>query len=84
MEKRELNWHKSHCYTKEQLAIADIVLDEVQGGRQALESIRAHPLREGGYIAKHTLVHVYRQRVEDGRLEEDPVLLSRIRMKPIR
>lgn len=84
MENRQINWHNSRRYTPEQIETANRVLDEIIAGQPALKSIRSHPLPKGGYVAKHTLVFVYRQRVEDGLIEEDPVLLSRIRMKPVR
>jgi elongator complex protein 3 len=84
MENRQINWQNSRQYTREQLEIAGQVLDEIIAGQPTLKSIRSHPLSMGGYIAKHVLVYVYRQRVEDGLLDEDPVLLSRIRMKPMR
>jgi elongator complex protein 3 len=84
MENRQINWQNSRQYTFEQLEVAGQVLDEVIAGQPILKSIRSYPLSKGGYIAKHVLVYVYRQRVEDGLLDEDPVLLSRIRMKPVR
>lgn len=84
MEKRQINWQNSRRYSHEQLEIAGQVLDEIIAGQPTLKSIRSHPLSKGGYIAKHMLVYVYRQRVEDGLMDEDPVLLSRIRMKPVR
>ncbi len=46
--------------------------------------MRSHPLKAGGYIPKHLLVAVYHRQVESGAVEEDPELLARIRMKPIR
>lgn len=84
MDKKKQSWHTAHQYSPEQLDIAKIVLAEIQAGAPTLAAIRSHPLSEGGYIAKHALVHVYRQQVSDGTLTEDPSLLTRIRMKPIR
>ena len=78
------SWRQARQYSEEQLQIAETVLDEVQGGMPVMKAVRSHPLSAGGYIAKHTLVHVYRQRVESGALKESPDLLTRIRMKPIR
>ena len=49
-----------------------------------MKAVRSHPLSAGGYVAKHMLVHVYRSKVAEGTFEEDPGLLARIRMKPIR
>jgi elongator complex protein 3 len=77
-------WQRTRRYSDEQLEIAGIVLDEVQSGMPVMKAVRSHPLSKGGYIAKHTLVHVYREKVEKGELDESPKLLARIRMKPIR
>ena len=38
----------------------------------------------GGYLGKHMLVAVYRQLTESGAWADDPGLLARIRMKPVR
>ncbi|HUV16101.1 MAG TPA: tRNA uridine(34) 5-carboxymethylaminomethyl modification radical SAM/GNAT enzyme Elp3 [Pelolinea sp.] len=84
MDKRQQNWHESHQYTDEQLEIARQVLADIKAGAPTLKTIRLYPLSKGGYIAKHALVYVYRQQVEDGIFEEDPALLARIRMKPVR
>ena len=71
--------------TPDKLATARLVLDEVRQGRDLLQAVRSHPLPHGaGHVAKHILVAVYRQMVEDGEIEADPVLLSLIRMKPVR
>jgi len=84
MENRQIHWQNSRQYTQEQLEVAGQVLDEIIAGQPTLKSIRSHPLSQGGYIAKHVLVHVYRQRVDDELMDEDPILLARIRMKPVR
>ncbi len=78
------SWRSARQYSEEQLQIAATVLDEVQGGMPVMKAVRSHPLSAGGYIAKHTLVYVYHQRVESGQFKESPDLLARIRMKPIR
>ncbi len=77
-------WQELRKYKPEHLDLARLVLEEVSKGRKLTESIRRHPLPEGGHLAKHTLVAAYRQLVEMGELEEDPGLLSLIRMKPVR
>lgn len=77
-------WRSAREYTPEQLEIAGIVLDEVRSGIPVMKAVRSHPLSVGGYIAKHTLVYVYNQKVSAGELEDDPALLASIRMKPIR
>jgi len=84
MNNKQESWHKSQQYSEEQLDTAETVLKEIQAGAPTMQAVRSHPLSEGGYISKHSLVHVYRQRVEDGLMEEDPALLARIRMKPVR
>jgi len=78
------SWRNARDYSEEQLQIAATVLDEVQGGMPVMKAVRSHPLSAGGYVAKHTLVYVYHQRVQSGALKENPDLLGRIRMKPIR
>jgi elongator complex protein 3 len=84
MTDKNISWQKSRQYTEEHLHTAAIVLEEIRSGTDTMKAVRAHPLSEGGYIAKHMLVHVYRQKVENGDLEADEKLLARIRMKPIR
>ena len=78
------SWRSARQYSEEQLQIAATVLDEVQSGMPVMKAVRSHPLSAGGYVAKHTLVYVYHQRVESGQFKESPDLLARIRMKPIR
>ena len=78
------SWRNARQYSEEQLQIAATVLDEVQNGMPVMKAVRSHPLSAGGYVAKHTLVFMYHQRVENGTLAESPDLLARIRMKPIR
>ena len=82
LKKKE--WKKVRDYTPDKLALADRILDEVRAGRPVLESLRRYPLPEGGYLGKHVLVAAYKARVETGELQEDPALLARIRMKPVR
>lgn len=84
MNKKRLSWQSARHYSAEQLDTAELVLKEIQSGAVPLAAIRAHPLREGGYIAKHMLVHVYRQKVQAGLMAEDTSLLACIRMKPVR
>ena len=78
------SWQNARRYSDEQMQIAAQVLDEILQGIPVMKAVRSHPLNAGGYIAKHTLVHVYRQKVEQGSLAENPALLARIRMKPVR
>ncbi|HPR34389.1 MAG TPA: tRNA uridine(34) 5-carboxymethylaminomethyl modification radical SAM/GNAT enzyme Elp3 [Anaerolineaceae bacterium] len=79
------HWQKKRLYTPQELELALKVLEAVRGGAEVRQALRANPLPGGrGFLAKHTLVAAYRQMVEAGKWEEDPVLLAKIRMKPIR
>ncbi len=84
MGRPKKTWQGARQYTSEQLSTAATVLEEIRAGSAPLAAIRTHPLSEGGYIAKHMLVYVYRKRVADGEMQADPGLLARIRMKPVR
>ena len=78
-------WQKKRQYSPQELELALKVLEAVRAGAEVRQALRANPLPEGrGFLAKHTLVAAYRQMVEAGKWEEDPVLLAKIRMKPIR
>jgi elongator complex protein 3 len=78
------DWYAARNYSAEQLAVARRVLEEIHHGQDTFQAMRCHPLKDGGYIAKHMLVAVYRQLVESGEWQPDPGLLNRIRMKPMR
>jgi elongator complex protein 3 len=75
-------WLEAREYSREQLRQARKILDEVIEGRAILEAIRGNPLPSGGYVGKPIVVQVYRRLVEQGEIDEEPSLLSRIRMKP--
>ena len=60
MTNQNSHWQKSRHYSAEQLEIGEIVLSEIRSGTETMEAVRAHPLSAGGYIAKHTLVQIYR------------------------
>ena len=77
-------WQAGRLITPEKIACARLVLAEIQEGVDAFQAIRRHPLPQGGYVAKHVLVALYRQLVDEGEIEETPDLLARIRMKPMR
>lgn len=77
-------WAQARAVTPERLATARRVLDEIRRGRDVLKSIRSYPLPEGGYLPKSILVAAYTELVERGEWDEDPQLLARIRMKPVR
>jgi len=78
-------WRKKRTYTEEELALARKVLEAVRDGQEVRNAQRMYPLPGGaGFLAKHALVAAYRRLVEQEVWEEDPVLLAKIRMKPIR
>lgn len=79
-------WLELKRHTPEKMALARLALEEVRQGVEVFEAIKHHPMtgKGGGYIAKQNLVAVYRQMVEMDEIEEDPELLAKIRMKPMR
>lgn len=81
---RRRQWQDARRLTPEKLAIAQDVLEEVRQGCEVTEAARRHPLPGGGYVGKSTLVAAYRGLVKSGQWSEDPALLKRIRMKPVR
>jgi elongator complex protein 3 len=82
---RNQDWVNARQYTQEKLALAQQVLQEVRSGRSVNDAVRHFPLPEGGgYLGKHVLVAAYHDLIDKGEWEEDPGLLARIRMKPVR
>lgn len=81
---REQAWQDARTYTPEQLDLARLVLEELRAGSGMAKAVRRYPLAEGGFIAKHVLIHVYRQLTDSGEWDIDPELLRRMRMKPVR
>jgi len=76
---------KARQSTPEKREVALKVLEEVRRGEDVFQAIRRYPLSgDAGYISKHILVATYNQLVKAGELAEDPALLARIRMKPMR
>jgi len=84
MKQTQKRWKNNRHYSEEEMATARIVLHEIMEGDEVMKAVRRHPLQKGGYIAKHTLVAAYNQLIELGEIKQDPGLLSKIRMKPIR
>ena len=83
-DEREL-WRQKRQYSDEDMALAQTILEEIRRGTDALKALRSNPLPGGrGFLAKHALVAAYREKVSLGEWEDDPVLLAKIRMKPIR
>ena len=80
------DWNERKRHTPEKLELARAALNDIQQGMKVFDAIRRHPITAegGGYIGKHLLVAAYREMVEAGEIDEDPVLLAKIRMKPTR
>jgi elongator complex protein 3 len=81
---KQPDWHAARRYTPEHLAQARRILEEVRAGGRVSEAVRDHPLPDGGYVAKHVLVHAYRELTEAGEWNPEPQVLGKIRMKPTR
>ena len=81
---RKLSWQKQHTLTPEKMELARVVLEEIRAGMPVLDSLRKYPIPSGGYLGKYVLVAAYNQMVEQGEMEKDPLLMARIRMKPVR
>lgn len=84
MTQKSKDWLKSQPPTKEQNMTALQILTEVQAGEPVFKSIRRHPLKDGGYMAKYNLVRSYHHFVRTGQIQADGTLLRAIRMKPMR
>ena len=83
--KREIAWLASKEITPEKINLARQALERILGGEEVFSAIRQHPLPDGeGFLGKAMLVEVYRQLIANGELEDDPALLSKIRLKPTR
>lgn len=85
LENHNPNWWENRKYTPERMDAARAALRLViEDGVSVLEAIRRTPLPGGGYLGKHLLVEAYYQAVAAGELAEDPRLLEKIRLKPMR
>jgi elongator complex protein 3 len=83
-EQRE-RWKESHFLTPDKKELARHVLELIRRGQDTAKTLRRHPLEDGsGYLNKSMLVAIYNEMVANGEMEEDPRLLERIRMKPMR
>jgi elongator complex protein 3 len=82
-DRRQL-WRETHLLTPDKKELARAVLDLIRRGRDVTETLRHHPLKDGGYLNKSMLVSIYNELVAAGEMEADPRLLERIRMKPMR
>jgi elongator complex protein 3 len=81
---RQRAWSEARRYSADQLRLARAILEQLRADGRLSQAVRAHPLPGGGYLPKHVLVHAYRQLVREGAWPDDPALLRRIRMKPVR
>lgn len=78
-------WQLKRQHSAEKLALAKLVIMDLESGEGLRNALRAHPLPGGeGFLAKHTLVAAYKEMIADGEIEDSPELLAQIRMKPIR
>jgi elongator complex protein 3 len=79
-------WEEAKQATPERMQRARLALEEIRAGAQVFDALRKHPFggEGGGYIGKQMLVAAYRQLVDSGEWAEDPALLTRIRLKPMR
>ncbi len=80
---RAAAWTESRVLTPEKIELALRALEEIRAGEKVFEAIRHNPLPDG-YLSKNILVAVYRELVQSGEFENDPALLAKIRMKPMR
>ncbi len=85
-EPRLRAWADAKEATPERLQRARLALEEIRNGVPVFEALSHHPFDGdgGGYVGKQMLVAAYRQLVSSGEWAEDPALLKRIRMKPMR
>ena len=63
--------------------IARQALEAIRAGMDVERAIRKHPLPRG-YLSKPMLLAVYRELVRRGEWREDPGLVRRLRLKPVR
>ncbi|MDY0125613.1 MAG: tRNA uridine(34) 5-carboxymethylaminomethyl modification radical SAM/GNAT enzyme Elp3, partial [Anaerolineaceae bacterium] len=83
-DEREI-WRKKRQHSDEDMSLAYKILEEIKQGAEPRKALRSNPLPGGrGFLAKHALVAAYREKVQLGEWEDDPLLLAKIRMKPIR
>jgi len=81
---RNRAWLDARQYTPEQLELARFILEEVREGVDIATATRRHPQAAGGFVAKHILIHAYRELTRSGAWPHDPDFLQLIRMKPAR
>ncbi len=84
LNERQRQWRDRQQLTPEKLDLARRVLEDIRSGREVMRALRSYPLPHGGYLSKSMLVGAYQEIVAAGAWPEDPALLERIRMKPVR
>jgi elongator complex protein 3 len=78
------SWKRARDYSDpERRAAARAILREVAGGGELRPALHRHPAR-GTYLSKDFLIAEYRVMTAAGELADDPALLARLRMKPVR
>ncbi len=70
--------------TPEKRDLARKILEAVRAGMTVKQAVRQHPLSEGGFVGKSTLIKVYRELTDAGEWQHDRKLMRRLRMKPVR
>jgi elongator complex protein 3 len=78
------SWKRARDYSDpERRAAARAILLEVAAGAELRPALHRHPAR-GSYLSKDFLIAQYRAMTTAGELSEDPQVLERLRMKPVR
>ena len=77
-------WMQRYQLTPDRLELARKILKEIREGKKVTQAVRSFPIPTGGYIPKSILVAEYKRQIEAGEAQEDPSLVERIRMKPVR
>ncbi|HEY4718704.1 MAG TPA: tRNA uridine(34) 5-carboxymethylaminomethyl modification radical SAM/GNAT enzyme Elp3, partial [Anaerolineales bacterium] len=77
-------WELAKRATPERLLCARAALEDIRAGASVFEAVSRHPLEGGGFVGKQILVAAYRELVQTGAWAEEPGLLARIRLKPMR
>jgi elongator complex protein 3 len=76
-------WLQDHT-TAEKRTLARKILEDVRDGMTVKQAVRHHPLSQGGFVGKSTLIKIYRELTEAGEWQHDRKLMRRLRMKPVR
>ncbi len=84
VSEERISWFERRAVTPQKIELARLVLEDIRRGQAVMEAVRQHPLPDGGYLSKNALVAAYRQLTASGEWPEDPQLLARIRLKPVR